>query len=482
MNANIQNWSVEDVVDYIDDLEVDGFTFTANDASNFRREMVNGRMLLGLEKDDLNTLGLHKFPKRNALYKHLKRLKAAEVEANRPRLTSFTPITRSPILSAPTSISQQNPILQTLAANVSPTYTPNTVNSLNLSPRMTPLILPQSPPTFMSSATPILAMPSMTTAVSGQQNFNGFVSPLGANSPVYGSSFPPPPQFNAPILTPPLLTPSILPNQVPPRAMSQVPFESLSRNFQRTLSMDDGHRTASAMADADDDALNCTEIRAVVDNEHLVEFPAIYQGINSHSTTFVLMQQEHITALNKLTIALNLNRPKRIIFAPLQGFESSLPQSKVQYGWIVGSDDQTERLPFNAFVLCRVNVVSNEVVGIRPVVVSGRINHVNQYGQTWVTSDVQIDAVEQVASKPSNLVSNIISFRVSNVSHTSLQQRTNSSYMLHDPEREGRQGPPEKWKRGLPLNLCLKLSTRTNPKCRQIRKPIFVQGWNVKVV
>lgn len=233
-----------------------------------------------------------------------------------------------------------------------------------------------------------------------------------------------------------------------------------------------------------DDTLNITDIRAVPEHDHLVEFPAIYQGVNSHSSTFVLMTQCHVMALNKLYSSFDLDRLKRNLVVPLQGFSSQLPTHKVQYGWIIGDDPKRERLPFNALVLCTLNVLTDEIVAIAPIRVSGQINHVNQYGQSWVTSDVQIDAVElsDVHNTANSMVSNIVHFALRNVSHTSLQQRTNASYLVHDPEREtAKHRPPEIWRRGLPLTLSLKLSTRTNRKCRALRKPVFVQGWNVKV-
>lgn len=118
-------------------------------------------------------------------------------------------------------------------------------------------------------------------------------------------------------------------------------------------------------------------------------------------------------------------------------------------------------------------MLSDEIVDIAPIVVSGRINDVNQYGQSWVTSDVQIDAMEQATASRSNMIQNVVSFQLRNVSYTSLQQRTNAiaSYMVHDPERDGDHDHPEEiWRGGLQLMLCLKLSTRTNCKGHQMQK------------
>lgn len=509
MSKQIHQWSVEDVSKYITDLQVDGFTFTANEAANFRKEIINGKLLLNLEKKDLNALGIFKFPKRNALYKHIKRLRAEEAEQSRPKLTSFTPITHSPIIS--TTNSPKNTILRTMASNLSPTFTPNvsTMNPLKpLSSVMTPLILPQSPPTFMSSVTPVLPMPSTINAPNSAampfqpigpqplgQNVGGFISPF-ARSPLYGASFPPPqisPSILAPALLPtasPALGPAFTfsgnsPPLIPAMHALNRPMpkqQSVNSSTDALIAQFQHHRVSTSGPRRDEelgDELNVTDIRAVPEQDHLVEFPAIYQGINSHSSTFVLMTQDHVMALNKLYRSLQLQRPKRNAFVPLQGFASTIPTQKVRYGWVIGGGS-ADRLPFNALVQCTVNLLTDELTKVRPVAVSGRINHVNQYGQTWVTSDVQIDAVEQVAASRSNMVSDIVSLALRNVSHTTLQQRANASYMVHDPENDGDQ-PEEIWRRGLTLTLCLKLSTRTNRKCNDLRKAVFVQGWNVKV-
>jgi len=528
MTKNVQDWTVDEVCGYIGKLEVDGFSFTANEAANFRREQINGKLLLNLEKDDLNSLGLFKFPKRNALYKHIKRLRAASAEQSRPRLTSFTPITRSPIIS--TTNSPQNTILRTLTSNLSPSFGPNPITLPQpTSGTMTPLILPRSPPTFASSTTPILPMPSSTNTVVGAFGATPTFKALGssfAGSPVFGASITP--SMATPFSFPPTLTanlnlmatsptnlgamgsvhsiPSIptIPTMPSMQSMtgstpwtptkSKVPSirELLTAQFgaQSVSNRHNGPNGPRRQFAADGVELNVTEMRAVEGDDDAVEFPAIYQGVNSHSSTFVLMTQRHVMALNAISSALTPDRPKRAVFAPLQSFSSSVPTAKVQYGWLLGHDHALS-LPFNALVVCRLNVLRDEITAVRPVAVSGSINHVNQYGQTWVASDVQIDAVEQVSgghNQPrSNMISNIVSLALRNVSFTSLQQRANASYMLHDPERHATDhnlqqngGHDQRWRRGLALTLCLKLSTRTNPKCHDLRKLVFCQCWNVK--
>ena len=72
--SNPIKWSVDEVTDYISKLELDGTHKYNEEAHSFHRENVNGQMLLKLQKDDLNVLGIDHFSKRNALYDHIQML------------------------------------------------------------------------------------------------------------------------------------------------------------------------------------------------------------------------------------------------------------------------------------------------------------------------------------------------------------------------------------------------------------------------
>lgn len=48
--------------------------------------------------------------------------------------------------------------------------------------------------------------------------------------------------------------------------------------------------------------------------------------------------------------------------------------------------------------------------------------------------------------------------------------------MIHDPEHSN----DYNWQKGMRLKFCLKLSTRTNRKCAESRKPVFIQAWHVQ--
>ena len=116
---------------------------------------------------------------------------------------------------------------------------------------------------------------------------------------------------------------------------------------------------------------------------------------------------------------------------------------------------------------------------IGPIMASGTVGHVNHHGQAWVMSDVQMKAMEQSVS--SNMVSNIVSLDLVDFSNTSMQNRRDCSYMMHDPEDNGEHHRAD-WRKGQRLNFSLKISTRTNAKDRREIKPVFIQAWNVRVV
>mmetsp|Transcript_67390 Transcript_67390/g.60534 ORF Transcript_67390/g.60534 Transcript_67390/m.60534 type:complete len:434 (+) Transcript_67390:20-1321(+) len=427
LNLPTQHWTVENVYYYVKNLEIDGFKYNEN-AEIFRKECINGKLFLNLEKEDLNVLGITNFTKRNVLYKHLQKLKATQIKQN-------SKFTSSPIRVSNNNNSINAEISLTPTINVPfiplpPTQlSPNHNNNNNNSMGMTPLILPQSNPINNNNN-------------NNKRAISDLINSLNTNSPIFGSQFPT-------IQTSPNLLPSLM-NNTPI-------FNFKAPTTTRIVPMSNNN------------------IRLIANNYHLVEIAGIYQGINSHGICFILMTQDSIIELNNLYTDKEMNRN---IFSPLQKFKCSessniLKTHKIQHGWLINNK---LKLPFNPLIYFRLNILSNEIIGeIKPIIISGHINHINNYNQTWVSSDLQIDAIEEINSIPTILISNIISFKLTNISHTSLQQR-DASYLHHDPENQHKY----KLKKGLPVKFCLKLSTRTNKKNSNTRKPVFVQCWNLK--
>merc|ERR1719334_684693 len=76
----VAEWNTRQVYEYINGLEIGPHKFGIKEAMAFRDEVINGRLLLNLEKKDLNHLGIDHFAKRNALYDHIQRLKIIEFQ------------------------------------------------------------------------------------------------------------------------------------------------------------------------------------------------------------------------------------------------------------------------------------------------------------------------------------------------------------------------------------------------------------------
>jgi len=217
----------------------------------------------------------------------------------------------------------------------------------------------------------------------------------------------------------------------------------------------------------------------------LIEFPGIYQGFNLHSKAYILMTEAHCRCIRG---SANSNMDKTSTLTQVsklepddelkasQGFECYIHSEKVPYGWILGTERDRIKLPFNALVRCTLNVATNEILNIEPVVVSGSVNHVNRAGNTWILSDVKVDGMEQLEE---DAASNIVSLRLQNVEDTTIQDRRGCSYYVHDPDQSG-SNPTWKWRRGERVRFNVKLSTRTNANERGTRRLKFVQCYNVR--
>ena len=231
--------------------------------------------------------------------------------------------------------------------------------------------------------------------------------------------------------------------------------------------------------------LNRIELSINSKNDDIVEFTGILSGFRTdynRSTVTILMMQPDCKKLNEHFQRKKIKNRERDIYSVSQEFECHIPMNQVQFGWSVKGQP---KWPFNALIRCKWNVVNDEVIDMEPVTVSGSINHVNESGETWLMSDVVVDAVERVplksnGNRPKSMTSNIVSLKWSKDLDPSVQQRY-SSYLLHDPDaRPQRYFAADQWTKGLRLRFNLKLSGRTNRRARSAVRPRFVQCWNVK--
>ena len=370
-------WSVDEVTEYISTLKLNEQHQYNEEAPSFRKELVNGRMLLKLQKDDLNVLGVDHFSKRNALFDHIQKLR------------------------------------------VSPSKKCSPSKRLSPSKRVTP---------------------SQKVSASTSSN---------------------------------LSIPSQCHSETSVSASSQSAFSIQSKN--RALDIDQRIFLI----------LNQIEMSIDPKDDDIVHFAGILSGFqmnSSGSTVTVLMTQSDCNKLNEHFQRKKIKNRERDTFSVSQEFGCYIPVERVPFGWSVKGQP---KWPFNALIRCKWNVVNDEVIDMEPVTVSGSINHVNGSGETWLMSDVVVDAVERVPSKSNedrrnSMISNIVSLKLSNDLDASVQHR-NSSYLLHDPDaRPQRHFEPDQWTKGLRLRFNLKLSGRTNQRARSSIRPRFVQCWNVK--
>lgn len=225
-------------------------------------------------------------------------------------------------------------------------------------------------------------------------------------------------------------------------------------------------------------ALNRVDI-AIDDAEpEVIEFPGILYGAPSGSTVTILVTESVCGAINE---QYGRHKVQRVLNArsPSQDFECPLSIEKVRFGLSVEGE---AKWPYNALLRCRLNVLDDEVVALEPLAVSGSINHVNGSGETWLISDVAVDAVERVQHEEDRWLSEVVALRMSNDVDRSVHHR-NSSYLIHDPDAQFFQNHGihrRRWTKGLRLQFHLKLSGRTNRRAMSPTRPRFVQCWNVQ--
>jgi len=454
MNIPAENWTVGAVCEYLNTLELGEYTFKEH-VESFRSEIINGKLFLNLKKNDLNVLGVIQFAKRNQLYQHIQQLKAAAVQPQRQETNSLHQTEPEVILTSPHI--QQAPHHQNQTLPPAPAAAPNICSSLhpiNTEDHFSFQSLHASVPQASSPMSQILPAPFSTPTFS-------LDGALELNIPMPSN----------------ILTPA-----------------NMASNTQYSPNASVASTSVDVLANAVSD-LNLNKPQQKTNNRVVHEIMGIHYGMNTQNHLFILMTKTAISTLNKLYQEHNImdsyggGIKRRVVSHPLQTFESAdnLVTGKIQHGWTVRNDEtHTEyRLPFHALCTFTVDLVSNQVTHICPVIVNGKVNQMNKFKAAWIISDVQIKAIEEVPhfgdANAANdnkklLVANIVYVDIANVSDVSLQHR-DSSYMLHDPEHLDILHQLHK---GMAVQCCLKLSTRTNRKhsCRQ--KPVYVQVWNVK--
>jgi len=487
----VEHWTVDDVYYYITDLELDGLKFTPEEATAFRKECVNGKLFLNLDKDDLNILGMDHLTKRNALYDHIQKIKGGMP-------------TYSSIPSIPPSLPSVPIHHQWNGANIVPSnYCSNSWNEMS-SNVQTAVMGTMSVP-LMSSQFNALNMNSINP-ISSRPRRNSLPLNLSATHSV------PMPSFNS--------TDSVVDSSNTNNTNNTMTTEHSQQPQSRRRNV----RSSKDMENLND--ISITDISSVTGdgNGCYLVFPGVYQGFNLHFKTYILMTKEHrkqLEAARKSVQSINTEKIEnkqseqssnennlKLKETEItktdqisQGFECKIPAEKVPFGWKIESKKGgVMRLPFNPLVRCRLDVVSNEILEIEPVVVSGSINHVNRMGNIWILSDIGVSAKEEnhgnfgwreISRKRSSGHlggttaggGEIVSLELSDLEDTSIQKRRGCSYFIHDPDEYG-VNTPWRFKIGEKVSFRLKLSTRssTTPEIQEATKDRFVQCWDVQLM
>ena len=320
-------------------LEIGVFTFGEIEAAAFRREVVTGKLLLNLEKHDLNVLGIDHFAKRNALYDHIQSLKA---NMFRDEMASGKLIARmkQEQLSVRQLTTDQIQRRNVLLDHIGSLHNEQTHSSHSLPLLEQPTLNGFHGLSPIDTYVPSKSMPAL--------NLSAFSAPPTPQIPNL-SMFP---EMEDLLRTQPVFNDVELDITKPPTKPLSV------RNFKNGVI----HSPQRTIVHAECKQLNFTEMQIVPDNDHLVDFPAIYQGANLHSRVFVLMTRRHIDELNALYSEFNVDRPRRSMATPLHDFGCDLEAEKVPHGWRLGTGTNAVKLPFNALVRCRLDLSSDEVV------------------------------------------------------------------------------------------------------------------------
>lgn len=202
-----------------------------------------------------------------------------------------------------------------------------------------------------------------------------------------------------------------------------------SRNaIQTMLSHIDGHKAVSQQ--------NFTDIQRVRHRDHLIDFPAILKDTHVNSKVSLLMTHRHIKGLNKIYNEWNGARRRTRIDKTEQYFSCRLDFKKIERGWKVKTANTVIELPFNALIRCRLNLFSDEVMDIVPIVVSGQIKNITVKREIFVFSDI----VELVAEAgrldtiaPILTTSEIKSVALSNLQILPKRRTAFSSYVVFHP-------------------------------------------------
>ena len=212
--------------------------------------------------------------------------------------------------------------------------------------------------------------------------------------------------------------------------------------------------------------LSFCKVQRVRHREHLVEFPAIFKGTDVDSSVNLLMTCPHINALNQIYSGWKGAGKRKRVQNPNQSFACRLKVEKLARGWKVETANASVKLSTNALVLCRLNLSRDQVIDIRPIVVSGRISNISAKKDVFVFSVVKL-----VVEKERLGTWEIVSFKLSNES---------SDYIVDDQATAMLSAKDSGF---LPVNHKVTFNLKLNNSLhRNKNKQVPVQAYNLRAV
>ncbi len=209
-------------------------------------------------------------------------------------------------------------------------------------------------------------------------------------------------------------------------------------------------------------------------SESRVKFIGVYRGINSAKQIFLLMSHRNVTEFNAMAQTFAVTECHT--FSAKQIMNSRLNITKLKNGWNIGGT----HLPFNPVCTFTFDFSQNELVSIAATNMYGTVHNIDcrqmdHRSLVWIKCLLKCEAIEDHKHRQTlgkcGLISSIQFLDNSNAQF----QDSKVSYLMHDWDYVQFKGAI-----GDNVECCMKLSTKTNTKCKLRRRPVFIQTWNVR--
>ena len=233
-------------------------------------------------------------------------------------------------------------------------------------------------------------------------------------------------------------------------------------------------------------------------NKTQIKFIGVFRGVNQHNQMYILMTKQDTRAFNQLSnkwhertrnehptkwkLMKKQKHRKRCSMTNIeQIFQSALDIHKTRRGW----DLYGAIIPFNVICTYTFDFEETRIVSMAAMYLDAVVNNVvtvkkrqqNHY-MIWITTPLKVDALEKRRNKaPKGKKCGEIDHLVFSDNRNNQFPARDSSYLVHDFKLGNM--AMARCQRGDKVRCCMKLSTRTNQKIANSRRPVFAQIWNV---